>query len=121
MDGDPSQEDRIRLIGRLFFISFNSTGINRVTHVHIKDVDAAVLAKLVNGEFETMHQAVEDHYLFAPAGEGVLDLAGFIAELEKIGFGDWMMSEQDKAREPAEEKSGVSMRNIKVALGKGDK
>ena len=68
-----------------------------------------------------MHQAVEDHYLFTPAGEGVLDLAGFIAELEKIGFGDWMMSEQDKAREPAEEKSGISMRNIKVALGKGDK
>jgi hypothetical protein len=27
-----------------------------------------------------------------------------------------MMSEQDKAREPAEEKSGVSMRNIKSAL-----
>jgi hypothetical protein len=28
-----------------------------------------------------------------------------------------MMSEQDKAREPAEEKSGVSMSNIKSALG----
>jgi hypothetical protein len=26
------------------------------------------------------------------------------------------MSEQDKAREPAEEKSGVSMRNIEAAL-----
>lgn len=89
---------------------------NRVTHVHIKDVDAAVLAKLVNGEFETMHQAVEDHYLFTPAGEGVLDLAGLIAELEKIGFGDWMMSEQDKAREPAEEKSGISIKNIEKVL-----
>jgi hypothetical protein len=30
-----------------------------------------------------------------------------------------MMSEQDKAREPAEEKSGVSIRNIKAALGQG--
>jgi hypothetical protein len=29
-----------------------------------------------------------------------------------------MMSEQDKAREPAEEKSGVSMRNIKAALNR---
>jgi len=28
---------------------------------------------------------------------------------------------QDKAREPAEEKSGVSMRNIMVALGQGGK
>ena len=63
-----------------------------------------------------MHVAVEDHFLFVPAGEGALDLVGLFAELEKIGFSDWMMSEQDKAREPAEEKSGVSMRNIEAAL-----
>ena len=63
-----------------------------------------------------MHVAVEDHYLFVPAGEGALDLPGLFNELAKIDFSDWMMSEQDKAREPAEEKSGVSMRNIKTAL-----
>ena len=88
----------------------------RVTHVHIKDVDPEVLKKLVAGEYERMHVAVEDHYLFVPAGEGALDLVGLFNELEKYGFSDWMMSEQDKAREPAEEKSGVSMRNIKAAL-----
>ncbi len=88
----------------------------RVTHVHIKDVDSEVLKKLIDGEYERMHVAVEDHYLFVPAGEGVLDLHGLFNELEKYGFSDWMMSEQDKAREPAEEKSGVSMRNIKAAL-----
>jgi len=88
----------------------------RVTHVHIKDVDPEVLKKLIAGEYERMHVAVEDHYLFVPAGEGVLDLHGLFNELEKYGFSDWMMSEQDKAREPAEEKSGVSMRNIKAAL-----
>lgn len=88
----------------------------RVTHVHIKDVDAEVLSKLVAGEYPGMHVAVEDHYLFVPAGEGALDLPGLFTELEKIEFTDWMMSEQDKAREPAEEKSGVSMRNIKAAL-----
>jgi inosose dehydratase len=88
----------------------------RVTHVHIKDVDPEILKKLVSGDYERMHVAVEDHYLFVPAGEGALDLVGLFAELEKFGFSDWMMSEQDKAREPAEEKSGVSMRNIKAAL-----
>lgn len=90
----------------------------RVTHVHIKDVDPEILKKLVAGEYEGMHAAVEDHYLFVPAGEGALDLAGLFNELEKLNFSDWMMSEQDKAREPAEEKSGVSMRNIKAALGR---
>jgi inosose dehydratase len=88
----------------------------RVTHVHIKDVDPEILKKLIAGEYERMHVAVEDHYLFVPAGEGALDLPGLFKELAKIDFSDWMMSEQDKAREPAEEKSGVSMRNIKAAL-----
>ena len=88
----------------------------RVTHVHIKDVDPEILKKLIAGEYERMHVAVEDHFLFVPAGEGALDLVGLFAELEKFGFSDWMMSEQDKAREPAEEKSGVSMRNIEAAL-----
>jgi inosose dehydratase len=92
---------------------------NRVTHVHIKDVDPKVLAKLVAGEYERMHFAVEDDYIFVPAGEGALDLPGIFAELVKINFSGWIMSEQDKAREPAEEKSGVSMRNIKAALGQG--
>jgi inosose dehydratase len=90
----------------------------RVTHIHIKDVDPEVLKKLIAGEYEGMHVAVEDHFLFVPAGEGSLDLSGLFVELEKIGFTDWMMSEQDKAREPAEEKSGVSMRNIMAALSR---
>jgi len=89
----------------------------RVTHVHIKDIDPKVLTKLAAGEYERMHFAVEDDYIFVPAGEGALDMPGLFAELEKINFAGWMMSEQDKAREPSEEKSGVSMRNIKAALG----
>jgi inosose dehydratase len=88
----------------------------RVTHVHIKDVDPEVLKKLIAGEYKGMHEAVQDHYLFVPAGEGALDLQGIFNQLEKHGFSDWMMSEQDKAREPAEEKSGVSMRNIQAVL-----
>jgi inosose dehydratase len=90
----------------------------RVTHVHVKDVDPEILKKLVNGDYERMHVAVEDHYLFVPAGEGALDLDSLFNELEKYGFSDWLMSEQDKAREPAEEKSGVSMRNLKAALNR---
>ena len=89
---------------------------NRITHVHIKDVDPEILKKLIAGEYQGMHDAVENHYLFVPAGEGALNLSNLFHELEKIEFHDWMMSEQDKARDPAEEKSGVSMGNIEAAL-----
>lgn len=90
----------------------------RVTHVHIKDVDPHVLAQLVDGKYEGMHFAVENEYLFVPAGEGALDMDGLFDALEKIEFSGWMMSELDKAREPAEEKSGVSMLNIQAALNR---
>jgi inosose dehydratase len=91
---------------------------DRVTHVHIKDVDPEILKKLIAGQYQGMHDAVENHYLFVPAGDGAINLSDFFNELEKIGFQDWMMSEQDKARDPAEEKSGISMHNIEAALNR---
>lgn len=91
---------------------------DRITHVHIKDVDPEILKKLIAGQYQGMHDAVENHYLFVPAGDGSINLSDFFNELEKIGFQDWMMSEQDKARDPAEEKSGISMHNIEAALNR---
>ena len=41
---------------------------SRITHVHIKDVDPQVLAKLKAGKYEGMDIAVNQDKLFAPAG-----------------------------------------------------
>jgi hypothetical protein len=37
MDGDPSQEDRIRLIGRLFFFTYTS-GVHKIYEMPVADV-----------------------------------------------------------------------------------
>jgi inosose dehydratase len=89
---------------------------SRITHVHVKDVDPQVLAKLKAGKYEGMDIAVTQDKLFAPAGTGALDLDGLLDSLNQVGFSGWLMSEQDSAWEPSEEKSLESYRNIERAL-----
>jgi inosose dehydratase len=89
---------------------------SRITHIHVKDVDGDVLRRLKSREIESMEFAVVEHKIFAPAGTGLLDLPVLFAALDQIGFQGWLMSEQDSAWEPSEEKSEVSMANISAAL-----
>ncbi len=88
----------------------------RITHVHIKDVSGEILENMLTGEIPTMNVAVEEFKLFVPAGTGLLKLRDFLAELEKVSFCGWLMSEQDSAWEPSEVASGVSIANIQNAL-----
>ncbi|MFZ9727773.1 MAG: sugar phosphate isomerase/epimerase family protein [Candidatus Nanopelagicaceae bacterium] len=89
---------------------------SRITHVHVKDVDPIALAKLKAGDYDGMEVAVTEHKLFAPAGTGALDLVGLFDALQRVGFKGWLMSEQDSAWAPSEEKSLESYRNIERAL-----
>jgi inosose dehydratase len=88
----------------------------RITHVHVKDVDGDVLARMLSGEIAMMNTAVEDFKLFVPAGTGVLNLPELFSALEEVAFEGWLMSEQDSAWEPSEAASGISIANINDAL-----
>jgi inosose dehydratase len=65
----------------------------RVSHVHLKDVDGA-LADDVLGARRTYSDAVRDG-LYKPLGEGSVDIAGFIEVLEAAGYDGWYVLEQD--------------------------
>lgn len=74
----------------------------RVRHVHLKDVDGAVLAGLRAGEIRDFAGAIRER-LFTELGRGIVDLAGVIDALEARSFGGWLMVEQDSTwLEPAE-------------------
>lgn len=88
----------------------------RVTHVHVKDVSGEVLTQLKNRELPSMGYAVDELKLFVPAGTGLLNVRELFSALDEFGFSGWLMSEQDTAWEPAEEKSAISMANIQRAL-----
>ena len=65
---------------------------DRIAHLHLKDVDAAILGRIRSGDL-SVEQAWEEG-LFCPFGEGVVDFAAVLAELE--GFEGWAVVEQDR-------------------------
>ena len=74
----------------------------RVRHVHLKDVDDTLAAKVRSGRVG-FKQAVIDG-MFKPLGQGDVDITGVIRRLERSGFNGWYVLEQDAslAEEPEE-------------------
>lgn len=67
----------------------------RIVHVHLKDVDLAVAARLRAGELTLM--AAVQAGLFRPLGEGDAGIADVVALLEEAGYDGWAVLEQDCA------------------------
>lgn len=65
----------------------------RIKHAHLKDVNAALAAKVQSGEL-TYTQAVAAG-MYVPLGAGDVDIAGIIKALEDNGFDGWYVMEQD--------------------------
>lgn len=99
--GDPV--DAIRTLG------------DRVRHVHLKDVDAHVLAGLRDGAYGGLADAV-GHGLFRELGTGSLDLDGVLAALAACAYDGWLMVEQDKSLGPPSESAAIGRRTLASAL-----
>ncbi|HET9082786.1 MAG TPA: TIM barrel protein, partial [Candidatus Limnocylindrales bacterium] len=68
----------------------------RVRHVHLKDVDEAVLSALRAGQYTGLDEAVRDG-LFTELGAGMLDLDAALAILAGRDYDGWLMVEQDRS------------------------
>ena len=66
---------------------------DRVRHVHLKDIDEDVAARVRTGELSYHDGAAMG--LYRPLGEGDLDIAGVVRHLESIDFDGWYVLEQD--------------------------
>ncbi|MGE0214831.1 sugar phosphate isomerase/epimerase family protein [Mycolicibacterium sp.] len=66
----------------------------RIRHAHLKDVDAALAAKVQSGEL-TYTEAVAAG-MYVPLGAGDADIAGIVKTLEDNGFDGWYVMEQDR-------------------------
>jgi inosose dehydratase len=88
-----------------------------VTHVHAKDVDAAVLARLRAGEIAGFGPAIRER-LFTELGNGALDLPGVVRALGAIGFDGWIMVEQDSSWLPPDEAAAIGLRALRTELAR---
>ena len=69
----------------------------RVRHVHLKDVDATIAAKVRDGKV-SYRDAVRDG-LYVPLGQGDAQVREIIEELESTGYKGWYVYEQDAVLE----------------------
>ena len=87
----------------------------RVRHVHLKDVDGAVLTALRAGHYAGLDDAVRDG-LFTELGAGVLDLDGVLSILEARDYDGWLMVEQDRSMGPPSEAAAIGRCVLATAL-----
>jgi inosose dehydratase len=66
---------------------------DRIGHVHLKDVTAAVAHKVAGHEI-TYAESVSGG-LYRPLGQGDVDVAGVVGALEAAGYQGWYVLEQD--------------------------
>jgi inosose dehydratase len=76
-------------------IAFIDNWGDRVAHVHLKDVNLNVAARLNAGELSLM--AAVQAGLFVPLGAGDGRIADLVAALDARGYDGWMVLEQDRA------------------------
>jgi inosose dehydratase len=90
-------------IGHLAFgggdaVSMLGRYASRVRHVHVKDVDGAVLAR-ARTERWSFGTALA-HYIFPPLGQGIARIPEVVAALRAVGYDEWYVIEQDTAPDP---------------------
>jgi inosose dehydratase len=66
---------------------------DRIAHTHLKDVDASLAKRVQAGEL-TYTEAVREG-MYRILGQGDVDIAGVIRELESHGYDGWYVLEQD--------------------------
>jgi inosose dehydratase len=88
---------------------------DRVTHVHLKDVDPETLDDLRAGRIEGFHAAVERR-IFTELGAGVLDLPAVLGALADRDYDGWLMVEQDSSWGPPSESAAIGRRILAETL-----
>lgn len=68
---------------------------DRISHVHLKDVRVGVADKVAAGQLA--YQDAVRAGLYAPLGDGDVDIAAIVAALESAGYQGWYVLEQDTA------------------------
>jgi inosose dehydratase len=81
------------IVGGADPVAITAAHAERVTHVHLKDVDEALASRVVQRTLP-FGEAVRAG-MFRPLGEGDVDIAAMVRTLEGTGYQGWYVLEQD--------------------------
>ena len=95
-------------------VAITLANLDRVKHVHLKDVDTAKAAKVVAKEI-TFSDAVADG-MWQVLGEGDVDIRAMIEALEGAGYDGWYVLEQDVMYKDGEPEGEGPIANVRASL-----
>ena len=101
------------LVGGTDPVALTRDHVGRVVHVHLKDVDGALAAKVLNGTM-AFADAVRAG-LWVPLGRGSVDVAAMIRTLHDSGYRGWYVLEQDVMLDREPEGDGL-LTDIRASL-----
>jgi inosose dehydratase len=101
------------LVGGADPVAITAAHPERVVHVHLKDVDAAMAARVRAGEI-TFGDAVRDG-MFRPLGAGDVDIEAMVGTLEGSGYRGWYVLEQDVKLHGPEERD-APLADVRTSL-----
>lgn len=81
------------MVGGVDPVEFTRANAQRITHVHLKDVDAAVAAQVARGQLGYADAVAAG--LYVPLGAGDIDMESIITTLEHAHYRGWYVLEQD--------------------------
>jgi inosose dehydratase len=85
------------MVGGADPLAVTKSALNRVRHVHLKDVDADLAARVQRGEIGYRDAVAAG--LYRPLGSGDVDIAKVVRLLESAGYAGWYVLEQDMVLE----------------------
>jgi inosose dehydratase len=77
----------------------------RIEHLHLKDVDASLLARLRSGALQLAQAWVDG--IFCPFGEGCVDFSAVLGLPALAGYDGWVVLEQDRVAVRPEDVAAV--------------
>jgi inosose dehydratase len=88
---------------------------SRIRHVHLKDVDRDVAARMRSGEIAGFLEGIQ-HRVFTELGRGELDLPRVLGALDDCGYRGWLIAEQDTTWRPPSESAAISRAIVDYTL-----
>jgi inosose dehydratase len=76
-------------------VQFAKDAMDRVGHVHLKDIRLDMVEPVLRREVSLM--AASQAGIFTPLGQGDVDIMGVVQTLERAGYDGWYVIEQDTA------------------------
>lgn len=82
------------LVGGVDPVAFTAEHADRIAHVHLKDVDRGMAARVRAGEMGYAEAVAAGMY--RPLGQGDAGIGQIVASLRASGYAGWLVLEQDK-------------------------